>query len=501
VFTTRVLFQQQCLPRSIAPLKELFEAVYGTQVTSYFTEEKAAVSSGGGKKVKAKFGSGAGYSGGYNETNLIWMHRKQEEVIAYDDQFGEMFKQLAKAESKVYTDFGDLNFILAYFLREANISEMIETRSELFVEILKLTAALSGDSTAKAYLLPQNPNGNIVKLIKEKRKAGRVYVKCLKEDDAADKVYLKQAKKLAKYMSQTIENYSADEMKYQDANEEDKSPEAQILKIQKWLVSKKFSFGAGAKESSAFSNEDPSNSMDRKKLQRLKKEISILSSSLPDGIFVKVDEDHFDFMKVMIIGPEGTPYENGCFLFDLYLPQDFPESCPKMKFLTTGSGQFYFNPNLYKTGKVCLSLLGTWSGPSWDPETSTLLQLLVSLQGMVLVDYPLENEPGQEGKAQSEDSLSYNKGIRHATLEYAMNWAFTNETSYPVFAAESKLWLYAHKQKIEKQLQAWKEINEQDDNRFCQYFNWERFFKKGSFDRMTEEMLNHLKEIPDKSYE
>lgn len=26
-------------------------------------------------------------------------------------------------------------------------------------------------------------------------------------------------------------------------------------------------------------------------------------------------------------------------------------------------------------GKVCLSLLGTWSGPGWDPKTSTLLQV------------------------------------------------------------------------------------------------------------------------------
>lgn len=38
----------------------------------------------------------------------------------------------------------------------------------------------------------------------------------------------------------------------------------------------------------------------------------------------------------------------------------------------------------YDTGKVCLSLLGTWEGPSWDPQTSTLLQVLVSIQAMIL---------------------------------------------------------------------------------------------------------------------
>ena len=37
-----------------------------------------------------------------------------------------------------------------------------------------------------------------------------------------------------------------------------------------------------------------------------------------------------------------------------------------------------WNPNLYKCGKVCLSLLGTWSGArgeSWDPVASSMLQV------------------------------------------------------------------------------------------------------------------------------
>ena len=37
--------------------------------------------------------------------------------------------------------------------------------------------------------------------------------------------------------------------------------------------------------------------------------------------------------------------------------------------------QVRFNPNLYNCGKVCLSLLGTWSGPGWVPGESTILQV------------------------------------------------------------------------------------------------------------------------------
>ena len=40
------------------------------------------------------------------------------------------------------------------------------------------------------------------------------------------------------------------------------------------------------------------------------------------------------------------------------------------------------NPNLYENGKVCVSLLGTWSGKGSEKWTtnSNMLQLLVSIQ-------------------------------------------------------------------------------------------------------------------------
>lgn len=47
-------------------------------------------------------------------------------------------------------------------------------------------------------------------------------------------------------------------------------------------------------------------------------------------------------------------------------------------------------------GKVCLSLLGTWAGPGWQPGKSTLLQVLVSIQSLIMVPDPYFNEPGYE---------------------------------------------------------------------------------------------------------
>jgi ubiquitin-protein ligase len=116
------------------------------------------------------------------------------------------------------------------------------------------------------------------------------------------------------------------------------------------------------------------------KIVRLAQEVADLSNSLPcdptNAMFCRVEKTRVDLMKVMIIGAQGTPYANGCFIFDLFFPQDYPNAPPKCQLVTTGGDQVRFNPNLYSNGKVCLSLLGTWRGSStemWDPKLSTIL--------------------------------------------------------------------------------------------------------------------------------
>jgi ubiquitin-conjugating enzyme E2 Z len=80
----------------------------------------------------------------------------------------------------------------------------------------------------------------------------------------------------------------------------------------------------------------------------------------------------------MICGPKDTPYEGGFFVFYFRYPPTYPNEPPIGKFLTTDSGRVRFNPNLYKNGKICLSLLGTWSGPGWTPAHS-LKSVLLSI--------------------------------------------------------------------------------------------------------------------------
>ena len=86
-----------------------------------------------------------------------------------------------------------------------------------------------------------------------------------------------------------------------------------------------------------------------------------------------------------------------------------------------------FNPNLYNEGKVCLSLLGTWEGAQgeqWNAETSTIIQVLISIQSLILCPEPYYNEPGFERNygtsVGNAESNRYNEEVFKNNLKFAI---------------------------------------------------------------------------------
>lgn len=170
---------------------------------------------------------------------------------------------------------------------------------------------------------------------------------------------------------------------------------------------------------------------------KISKEYIILKNSLPlnvdASIFFTFSEQNISHSQFIITGPPNTPYDSGCFLFDMQCSKNYPDISPTVKLLTTGSGAIRFNPNLYESGKVCLSLLGTWSSTSdeqWIPDKSTLLQVLVSILGLIFVDEPYFNEPGYQQTIGTDSgnvkSNKYNQGIRYNCLKYAIHDQLVN---------------------------------------------------------------------------
>ncbi|GAV59741.1 UQ_con domain-containing protein [Cephalotus follicularis] len=145
---------------------------------------------------------------------------------------------------------------------------------------------------------------------------------------------------------------------------------------------------ADSKQSSGISN------MQSEVRKKIMLEWKILEENLPESIYVRVYEKRIDLLRAMIIGTPHTPYHDGLFFFDIAFPSDYPNQPPLVRYRSYG---LCINPNLYSDGYVCLSLLNTWKGKSnerWNPSSSTILQVLVSLQAIVLNDRPYYNEPG-----------------------------------------------------------------------------------------------------------
>ncbi|MCL7031180.1 hypothetical protein MKW94_006643 [Papaver nudicaule] len=120
---------------------------------------------------------------------------------------------------------------------------------------------------------------------------------------------------------------------------------------------------------------------------------------MPDTIFVRVYEGRLDLLRAVIGGAAGTPYHDGLFFFDVHYPSNYPDTPPLVHY---HAHNLRLNPNLYNCGKVCLSLLNTWSGRKdemWTPNKSNMLQVLLSIQALVLNTKPYFNEPGWASSA------------------------------------------------------------------------------------------------------
>jgi ubiquitin-protein ligase len=233
-------------------------------------------------------------------------------------------------------------------------------------------------------------------------------------------------------------------------------------------------------------------------VSRLQKEFQILKKSISlnkeASIFFCIQKHNVNKIKFMISGPKNTPYEYGLLIFDMTMGNTFPSAPPHVNLSNTGSKRF--NPNLYNCGKVCLSLLGTWSGDkgeSWNINTSSFNQLLISIQSQILVDEPYFNEPGHERSIGTESgikhSTQYNHSIRQYTLDHAM-CDLIDSNKYPEFQDIINKYFKYQKSNIIKTLNKWlEEMEEMEKTKDVPKKNTEKF--KKSYNRFVE-LVNKL---------
>ena len=152
-------------------------------------------------------------------------------------------------------------------------------------------------------------------------------------------------------------------------------------------------------------------------IKRLAKDVKHLKKNplTSNGIFYHHDEENILKGYAMIIGPSDTIYENGFYLFEFNYPTDYPASPPTVMF-RTNQNRIRFNPNLYVSGKVCISILNTWRGDQWSScqSISSILLTLCTL----FINEPILNEPGVTSR--HKDFTSYHAIVEYSNIDIAI---------------------------------------------------------------------------------
>ena len=164
--------------------------------------------------------------------------------------------------------------------------------------------------------------------------------------------------------------------------------------------------------------------MQKKNIRRLQKDIiDLVKNPLTEhGIYYSHDDSNMLKGYAILIGPSDTIYRYGAYIFEFTFPTNYPYSPPKLKYLTN-DGITRFHPNLYRNGKVCISILNTWKGEQWT-SCQTIRSVLLTLVTL-LHNKPLLNEPGI--KESNKSFIPYNKIITYKNLEIAILKNITND--------------------------------------------------------------------------
>ncbi|KAH0794916.1 ubiquitin-conjugating enzyme E2 36-like [Histomonas meleagridis] len=142
---------------------------------------------------------------------------------------------------------------------------------------------------------------------------------------------------------------------------------------------------------------------------RIAREIKELATSPPSGITAKPYPDNNRYFEARILGPVNSPYEDGLFKLEVFLPDGYPITPPKVRFLTK-----IYHPNVDKIGRICLDILKN----KWTPvlKISTVLLSVQSLLSDPNPEDPLDTNVANhwiKNKAEAEETA------RKWTKEYA----------------------------------------------------------------------------------
>ncbi|CAH1725297.1 ubiquitin-conjugating enzyme E2 N [Aphis gossypii] len=132
--------------------------------------------------------------------------------------------------------------------------------------------------------------------------------------------------------------------------------------------------------------------------RRILKETQRLMQEPVPGISAQPDEGNARYFHVKVTGPEDSPFEGGLFKLELFLPEDYPMSAPKVRFITK-----IYHPNIDRLGRICLDILKD----KWSPALQ-IRTVLLSIQALLSApnpDDPLANDVAELWKVNEIEAI------------------------------------------------------------------------------------------------
>ncbi|KAI6000822.1 ubiquitin-conjugating enzyme [Pisolithus albus] len=137
-------------------------------------------------------------------------------------------------------------------------------------------------------------------------------------------------------------------------------------------------------------------------------------------------EDNLRYFDVTIEGPDGSPFQNGVFRLELFLPEEYPMAPPKVRFLTK-----IYHPNIDKLGRICLDILKgeghidrSWFTTlkdgldKWSPALQ-IRTVLLSIQALLSAPNPDDPLATDVAKHYKENEKDAQRVSREWTEKYA----------------------------------------------------------------------------------
>jgi ubiquitin-conjugating enzyme E2 I len=114
-----------------------------------------------------------------------------------------------------------------------------------------------------------------------------------------------------------------------------------------------------------------------------------------------------------IPGKKNTLWEGASLPLKILFSDDYPQTAPKLYF-----PQGFFHPNIYDSGRVCLSIINEEAdGSGWKPSV-TIKQMLVGVQELL-------GEPNNDDAAQRsamtvlrQDKAEYERRVKLEVAKY-----------------------------------------------------------------------------------